>query len=1025
MAKIAKGAGVCKCGARFAAGATVGGWTRDGSAWIATSCPACANGAAPRATASEEAAGEVAEVAAREEAPIAVPTAQAALDAYTTAILRLDGEQRAVAAWNPGDGALRVLAAAGSGKTATTVALIARLVRERVAAPGEIVATTFTSKAGRELVERLARVLPPGAIDVSGRQAPGTVRAGTFHGLALRALRRTGAAWDMSRCMDIGKGRAAHVPGTSILWAKVLGYAGPEGLPGTGAEGLGMEEPDAKAYALAVDVLRSKGLTGEALREALAVTEREDGLAYLVKAFDLFAASKAAVGGWDFADALQEFHDGLASGFLTDGARVVIVDEAQDNSQIQIEVARLLARRGEIIVVGDARQSIYSWRGAYPHLFIHADTMLGARTLEITTNYRSVGAVVDVGNAVAHGEEWSVGAPSRSARGAAGEAGLVTVTGYGDPAEEAEATAEAIDLAIREGASAGDFAVLCRTNAQSGAYEAALVAAKIPCVVVGGTPFFARKEVKDVLAYVALTVRDDAADLGRIVNRPKRYLGKKFTAAVEFALSTRGGTILDAIDRAAEGLYSRQKEAAYDLGAFLADLRAAEWPATVDRIVNLLAPTETSAQGEADADRSGIVAAVAQVARGFDSAQAFRDCAARCAGEVAAVANADNGVNAADVAGRVTISTIHKAKGLEWKEVFVTASAGTFPHARSTSDARMAEEKRLFYVAATRARDTLHLTYSAVDLRDRPAGASPFLAFAPTPPAPTGTDGDEGGGESIEGDDAADLGAHATMHSFDTAGEAPAVAEAVAEVIGDMAAAVGFTPDAAAPEAPTLPAGALPAEAVLFGDDAWRGACLAASAATAAEPAATGGEGGRYVTVREEAFAGLLLPLGFERADEAAERKAKQVVFEAHRPLPGVSPHGRAVVRVYTTIPVGDDTAREVGEDSIKVAALWYDDRDGVLSPLHKRLPYACRTRGWRETLLRRIAEVATAAVQATGKACSRCAAPTVERTRRADGVTFKACVRFCAQASRDAAAPAPRGPAARGPFRRRPGARS
>ncbi len=662
--------------------------------------------------ASDDAPEESSELESPTPAKLPRVTYAESTAAYSKLLAKLDDDQRAFVAWTPADGNCRCIASAGAGKTTSTVALVAKLVREGVCNSQQIVATTFTSKAGKELAERLNRVLPPGALD--------KMRVGTFHGLALRALRGANASqWDMRRCLDIGK-RAPGIPSASKLWSMVLGYAGPSGLPGTGAEGLNLEEPDIRAYALAVDVARSHGLTGMALQERIRDVERDSGLVYLEKAWQRYDASKKALAAWDFADALQAWHVILEKSNATPGL-VVIVDEAQDNSEIQLAIARLLAREGSLLLIGDVKQSIYSWRGAHPEMFATADRAIGATTREIRNNYRSGTSIVELGNRIAADKPWNIGAPAKAARA---NVGVISVSGYSDPGSEAREVASRISALAHDGSDLSDVAILCRTNALSGAFEGALVAAGIPCVVVGGLPFFKRYEVQNALAYLTLSVRDDMEALARIVNKPRRYLGAKFVAAVA---ACSGISLLANLSASIQYLPSRQRDAARELHVFLASLRAAKWPAQADMVARLLAPPE-STSGEADADRSGIVAAVASLASGFDSCSDFLDFAARCAGEVVEARAADGGFELPK--GRVTISTIHKSKGLEWSHVFVSASSGTFPHSRATGS-RYAEEERLFYVATSRAKDTLTLTYSETDLYGRPSGPSAFLAYVP------------------------------------------------------------------------------------------------------------------------------------------------------------------------------------------------------------------------------------------------------------------------------------------------------
>jgi len=965
-----------------------------GKFWGCTSFPTCRKTVKYTEAMAIEASGEAAaidlepvdSVPAKNEIP--APSYAEAKAAFETLVARLDPDQRTVYEWRPDEhGNTRVIAAAGSGKTTTSVALLARLVWSSVRNASQIVATTFTSKAGKELAERLGRVLPPGALSA--------MRVGTFHGLALRALRGQGG-WDMTKCLDISK-RAAGIPSNAKLWSMVLGYAGDAGIPGTAAEGLGLEEPDVKAYMLAVDVLRSHGLTGDALVAELVEHERESGLPYLARAWGMVRDAKSALGAWDFADALQAYYEHLTHVEAAPGL-VVVVDEAQDNSELQINIARLLAAKGALLLVGDVRQSIYSWRGAFPQLFIDADKVIGAKTLQLRNNYRSAQSIVALGNAVADGKDWSIGDAAAAFRQ---DAGTITVNGYGDPAEEGREVASQIRTATHDGAKLDDFAILTRTNAMSGAFEAALVAAGIPCIVVGGTPFFKRYEVQNALAYVSLSVKDDFEAFARIVNKPRRYLGAKFVQTVKATYDAGDEmTIPVAVDISTSRLGSRQRDAARDLYSFLVELRAAAWPATVDLIVKLLSPVEADDAGEADADRSGLVAAVASIAKGFFSAQAFLDFAAWCAGEVVEAKAIDGGFELP--VGRVTISTIHKAKGLEWRQVFVSCSAGNFPHARATGE-RYHEEERLFYVAATRAKDTLALTYSEEDLRGNDAGPSPFLSYVP------GFDPDEdpeGGGEPVE--KAPLLTTHDETVYPPAPFEAPSVPVTAPPSAGTRweeiaqpepaAAAVTTSPTARVEHGQLVqrpfeglagvtavtPAKLTPAEA-LFGAEAWLATEREAEHATRMAPAPVGG---RYVQPTEDEFKALLAPLGFHRAGREIEVRAHQQVMERRFDVG----QAEVAIRVFTTIDLGGDVAREVGEDSIKVAAIFIGV-GGTEKPLHKKLPYACRTRGWRTTIVSKIGEVAkSAAVR-----CPRCGAPMSLRTSKAPGGDrqFYGCIAY------------------------------
>lgn len=961
--------GRCRCGGKVSAGDAI---TYDGGI---VGCGSCGNGAdapAARANGASDSGATVAPRAPRaprqERRALPQPTREEAHAALVALASRLDPWQREIAAWRPGAGNLRAVAGAGSGKTTTMVALVGALVSEGAAHPTQIIATTFTRKAAGELQERLARVLPPGALDL--------MRVGTFHSIAGRIIGRVAPGrFDPTRNLD-GSQRAEGIPSASLLWDKILGWAGPTGLPGTGEEGLGLNDPDVRAYMLATDVVRSAPLTESEIDSAMIVAERESGLVHLARAWATYKRVKGALGAWDFADVLAALHAGLASNQIPDGARVVIVDESQDNSAIQIEIARLLAAngKGEIILVGDVRQSIYGWRGAAPEMFLHADATINARTLELPVNYRSGSEIVALGNRVAEGKVWTLGEATRPGRDTVG---AVSVAGYGDTAEEADAVAAEIAAGAAAGGSLNDVAILTRTNAAAGSFEAALVKARIPCVVVGGTPFFTRREVADFLAYCKLTVADDLDALARIVNRPKRMLGRAFADAAKRA---PGATVADRVAAAAETWSNRtQRAAARDLAALLGRLRTMPWGEATQEIARVLTPPESRA-GAADEDRGGLLATCATIAESFTDVAGFLAFAARCAGEVMQAGTDDDLPQ-----GRVVISTVHKAKGLEWTTVYLSATAGIFPHSRCEgNDKRMQEEERLFYVAATRAKDALRLTWAARGPRRNTGGPSPFLSYvAGFDPEGGGDEPPRGGGERVQAPFPADGGGPALL----VASEATPVGGASIDQPRALLTDSEDEGSVSAPLASWEPQGGgdpdvLVRAKIPFDSDAWCAALAVAQTETDAEPKARAGEGGRYVTISEDAMRRLLEPLGFAFGVDAG-----QVVALA--PLPRA--RGTGLLKVYTSIPGPGKAARDVGEDSMKVAALWHHGRDDGARPLHCKLPYACRTRGWRLTLLSRIAEVAPLFAN---EPCRRCGAPTIER-KRVDGTTFKGCVRW------------------------------
>lgn len=948
--------GKCQCGAPVAARQRA---FYDGTR-VLKGCPACGGAAGAGTQPPQQASTALAPtgpVAPRpERAVVEPPSVGAAQRALASHLARLDPDQALVAAIRapagaPGLTVFRALAGAGSGKTTALVGLVGSLVGEG-ADPAGIIAVTYTRKGGDEMRQRLARVLPPGTLS--------KVRhCGTYDSLAVRTMAgRDPARWSMDRCVNVA-GRDAPVPGAGLLWDAIL-TGRKEGVPGTGAKGLELENPEVAAYTLAVDVARAAPLTDREIDARVAASEVKLGLRGLSEAWAMYQAAKRALGAWDFLDARHAFYRALTAGEVG-GAAFVAVDEAQDNSPLDLACAVALASKpgAALVLIGDVRQAIFEWRGGAPEILATADTVLGARTLTLARNYRSGTRIVAAANLVADGQAWSVGATALAARDVEG---TITLDSHADPMEAAEAAAEAI---LEEGGDLTRHAILTRTNAASGIYEAALLRAGIPCAVVGGSAFFARREVKDALAYLTLSESDDAEALARAVKAPRTFLGKAYLDGVAQTPGDLPARVLAAA-RFARGSGVANARL---LAAFLRDLR--EEPSLAVRALKVATRLASGGHdvGGADEERGALARALAQIAARFPSVAALKAFAARCEADVVSV-----GEDADAPAGRVTISTIHKSKGREWETVYLDATGGAFPHSRSLEDPRRAaEERRLFYVAVTRAKDRLALTWCHHGLNPRQGGPSPFLGLVEATVGPKGPQGPQGGGEPaprVEVD---------VTPAAPAAPALPALTAGEAVEVGSTPASVGSTPASSEDAALTDSEGGTG-----WAPEVWAAALAVAQAGTAAEPESREGAGGRYVQPQVEDFATVLGPLGFTAREEAG-----QVVFVAQGP----STHGTAMLKVYTSIPCGEDAAREVGEDSIKVAALWQQTGDPQPFPMHKRLPYAARTRGWRLAVLRKVGEVSR--LFHAGSLCPKCGAPTVERAKRDGSGTFRGCVRW------------------------------
>ena len=617
------------------------------------------------------------------------------------ALRRLDEHQQgAVATFRelPAGSVVKTRAVAGAGKTSTIVAWVACAIELDRVQPRDICLTTFTRKAADELRERVLRVLPGPVVD--------QMRIGTFHSIGRRLLESQGERWPMSRCLDV----ASDVPRSRDVWDSIVQWRR-EGVYGTGAKSLSLEY-DVGSVMLAVDVARSRHQkpTDAAFIEACIT----DGMPELPAAWAAYNAAKLALRAWDFGDVLEALHDAAVGGRLPAPAYLV-VDEAQDNSRIQLDIALAWAKAGRLILVGDERQAIYSWRGAEPSIFERAQEDLGAWLIELPNNYRSGPAVVSMGNRIASAFGVTVPAVARG-----GTQDVVRRLEAEDGIDEAAHVAGEIAERIQAGASPAEIAILVRTNAGAAAFEGALMTAGVPCVRVGGTPFFERGDVLAFIAYAILSRYDSFDALVRVKNRPKRYLSRAWEQAVSTQLDT-GAPLLTAIATAGArvGLKGKPRDAARELATTIGGLRRMSWPAATHAIAKLLL-RDQPAKTDND-DLGGIPAVCAGLARRFAGPVEF----AQYADAAAKNGRAEKG--AQDDKPRVTISTVHRAKGREWPVVYVSIPDGEFPHPKCEP----VDELRLGYVAVTRAMRELVLTYPRASLdHNAKCGASKLLDYA-------------------------------------------------------------------------------------------------------------------------------------------------------------------------------------------------------------------------------------------------------------------------------------------------------
>ncbi len=606
--------------------------------------------------------------------------------------------------------ALLIIAGAGSGKTRVLTHRVAHLLASGRARPHEILAITFTNKAAGEMRGRVETLVGP--------EARG-MWVSTFHSACVRILRREHEAAGLGSNFSIYD--TADTVNLMRLVAKDLNLDPKQFTP----KGLAARIGRFKDELIGPD--EAVTLTQSASKYTL---EHQAGLAY-----GPYQARLEAANAVDFDDIifktvrlLQEHPD--VARRLRERFRHILVDEYQDTNHAQYVLVREIVGRegaepppGAITVVGDADQSIYAFRGATIRNILEFEKDYPtAHVIRLEQNYRSTQTILSAANAVISNNT------ERRPKNLWTDSGNgEQIIGYTGDSEQDEAAfvAEEIATLIREhGSAPSDVAVMYRANAQSRAIEERFIRAEIPYTVVGGTRFYERAEIKDMLAYLAAIVNeDDDIATRRIINTPRRGIGDVAVEGIEAAarsVKVSFGAALRHLD-AAPSLTPRARAAIDAFVATMDEFRALardNGPAALlDAIAEQTGYLTALRASDDPQDASRIENVMELIAVGREFSEENPDgTLAEFLEKVALVADADQVPNPDGSGGVVTLMTLHTAKGLEYPVVFLTGlEEGTFPHVRSMeSSGELEEERRLAYVGLTRARERLYLTRAEV-----------------------------------------------------------------------------------------------------------------------------------------------------------------------------------------------------------------------------------------------------------------------------------------------------------------------
>jgi DNA helicase-2/ATP-dependent DNA helicase PcrA len=589
------------------------------------------------------------------------------------------------------EGPLLVLAGAGSGKTRVLTYRIAHLVRDLGVEPRSVLAFTFTNKAAAEMRDRVHGLLGG---------APRDLWVGTFHATGVRILRRKGQE------LGIDPGFSIYdTDDQESLVRKIL-------------KDLDLAERDLtpKAARSAISAAKNRLLT-PAEFEAQAETYRDEKIARI---FAQYQKRLRAANALDFDDLIGEtirlFEERpLVRDLFAQRFRYVLVDEYQDTNAAQVRLINHLASvHQNLCVVGDDDQSIYGWRGAdLGNILSFEKVYPEAKVVRLEQNYRSTGNILAAANAVVKNNRARKEKTLWTEKPAGDLLRLTLVANEED--EAARVVATVANEVNRAKVPLSQVAVLYRTNAQSRALETGFRNAAVPYELVGGTAFYQRREIKDLLAYLRLVVNDqDDLAFTRAVNTPKRGIGATSLERLGVHAYQEGtslyrslATLVDAEEVPAG---ARQK-----LGQFYAlveELRARAQDRVDEVLKDLIERIGyldylDHADPDTSVDRAENVEELVAGARLFAERDETGEVSAFL-NEVALLTDVDR---VDEKAEKIRLMTIHNAKGLEFRVVCVAGlEEGLLPHVSSMdSDDALEEERRLFYVAVTRAMDRVHL----------------------------------------------------------------------------------------------------------------------------------------------------------------------------------------------------------------------------------------------------------------------------------------------------------------------------
>ncbi|MGB6406768.1 MAG: DNA helicase PcrA [Planococcus donghaensis] len=599
------------------------------------------------------------------------------------------------------EGPLLIMAGAGSGKTRVLTHRIAYLVLEKQVYPSNILAITFTNKAAREMRNRIDGLLGHG----TGQR----MWASTFHSMCVRILRRDIDKLDMSKNFSILDTTDQLTVIKNVLKQQNL---------------------DPKKYEPRTMLNAISSSKNECIDAAQFAADMNQFNPYEKTVSDVYTAYEKRLKknqSLDFDDLIMTTLNLFNTvpevlEYYQNKFHYIHVDEYQDTNNAQYQLVQKLASKFKnICVVGDSDQSIYRWRGAdITNILSFEKDYPNAKVIMLEQNYRSTKRILQAANDVI---QKNTSRYPKELRTENDEGTAITLHKAGDERQEAQFVVQTIQkLMDEENYKTSDFAILYRTNAQSRIMEEMFVKSNMSYTIVGGTKFYDRKEIKDLLAYLRLIANnDDDLSLARVINEPKRGIGAtSFEKMARFAIE-QDRTIMDALQEADfMGLTPKTAKTALEFRNMMASFTQMQEYLSVTELVEevlkksgyrQMLQNDKTIEGESRLEN---LDEFLSVTKAFEKQSDDKSLVAFLT-DLALISDIDSLDDEEDADGPIILMTMHAAKGLEFPVVFIIGlEENVFPHSRSNNDdEELEEERRLAYVGITRAEQRLYLTHAS------------------------------------------------------------------------------------------------------------------------------------------------------------------------------------------------------------------------------------------------------------------------------------------------------------------------